>query len=571
MTDRDPPANPAPPAAPDDGRAGRDGAPAVPPTLPRPRVARRRAWLPSLIWLIPVVAALVGITLVAKTLFGRGPEIMLNFRTAEGLEAGKTIVKYKDVQIGLVESVRLARDRSHVRVRVQLNKDADAFTAQDTAFWVVRPRLDTSGISGLGTLLSGAYIGADAGVSEETASEFTGLESPPTVTRDASGRQFLLRANDIGSLDVGSPIYYRRIRVGQVAAYELDPDGKGVTLRVFVNSPYEKFVGANTRFWHASGVDMQVSASGLTLRTQSLATLLLGGIAIGAPEEGIGPVASENTAFILAGDESAAMKRPDGPARTVLLYFNQSLRGLSPGAPVDFRGVVIGEVKSIGIDFDRSEREFRMPVLVQIYPERLRRGTGNEAPESRYTEEQRLRYMVGKGLRAQLRTGNLLTGQVYVAIDFFPRAPKAGIDLAREPVELPTIPNSLDEIQSQVQEIAGKLNKVPFEQIGNDLRTTLATLDKTLKGAEKLTRTLNDDISPEIKAAMKDARKTIDSADRAINSADRSLLQQDAPLQQDIRQTVQELTRAAASVRVLTDYLERHPESLLRGKPEDKK
>ena len=575
MNDREPPATPGSPepSGPPGRPAGDDPVvvAAAPPALSAPRVARRRAWLPSLIWLIPVVAALVGITLVAKTLLGRGPEIMLNFRTAEGLEAGKTIVKYKDVQIGLVERVRLARDRSHVRVQVQLNKDADAFTAQDTAFWVVRPRLDTSGISGLGTLLSGAYIGADAGVSEESASEFTGLEAPPTVTRDASGRQFLLRANDIGSLDVGSPIYYRRIKVGQVAAYELDADGRGVTLRVFVNSPYEKFVGANTRFWHASGLDMQLSASGLTLRTQSLATILLGGIAIGAPEEGAGPVASENTAFLLASDEGAAMKRPDGPAQTVLLYFNQSLRGLSPGAPVDFRGVVIGEVKSIGVDFDRSEREFRMPVLVQIYPERLRRGMKAQPPESRYTEEQRLRYMVSKGLRAQLRTGNLLTGQVYVAIDFFPKAPARTIDFSKDPVELPTVPNSLDEIQSQVQEIASKLNKVPFEQIGNDLRTTLATLDQTLKGAERLTRTLNDDISPEIKAAMTDARKTINSADRALNSADRALLQQDAPLQQDIRQTLQEITRAAGSVRVLTDYLERHPESLLRGKPEDKK
>ncbi len=562
MTDREPPA--PPPAAP----SADDGAPvaAAPPALSRPRVARRRAWLPSLIWLIPVVAALVGVTLVAKALFGRGPEIMLNFRTAEGLEAGKTIVKYKDVQIGLVESVRLARDRSHVRVRVQLNKDADAFTAQDTAFWVVRPRLDTSGISGLGTLLSGAYIGADAGVSEESSSEFTGLESPPTVTRDASGRQFMLRANDIGSLDVGSPIYYRRIKVGQVAAYELDPDGKGVTLRVFVNSPYEKFVGANTRFWHASGLDMQLSASGLTLRTQSLATILLGGIALGAPEEGAGPIASENTAFVLAGDEGAAMKRPDGPAQTVLLYFNQSLRGLSPGAPVDFRGVVIGEVKSIGIDFDRSEREFRMPVLVQIYPDRLRRpvsGQTAEPPETEQQRRQRLEYLIGKGLRAQMRTGNLLTGQIYVALDFFPKAPRASVDLTKQPYQLPTMPNSLDELQSQVQEIATKINKVPFEEISKDVRTALGTLDKTLKGAEQLTRTLNNDVSPEITAAMKDARKTIGSAERA--------LAEDSPLQNDMRQTLQELTRAAGSVRVLTDYLERHPESLLRGKPDDKK
>ncbi|MFM9923063.1 MlaD family protein [Variovorax sp. H27-G14] len=537
----------------------------APAALPKPRVVRRREWLPSLIWLIPIVAALVGITLVARILMERGPEVVLTFKTAEGLEAGKTTVKYKDVQIGLVTHLRLARDRSHVRVLVQFNKDAEGFTASDSRFWVVRPRLDTSGISGLNTLLSGAYIGADAGVSKETSGEFTGLETPPIVTRDDSGKQFLLRATDVGSLDVGSPVYFRRIKVGQVAAYELDGDGRGVTMRVFVNAPYDKFVGMNTRFWQASGIDAQLSASGFTLRTQSLATILLGGIAFQASENAMGPVATENASFALAQDEATAMKEPDGPSQTLLMYFNQSLRGLTPGAPVDFRGVVIGEVKSIGVEFDRAEREFRMPVLVQVYPDRLRRREtpGASQPESRATQQERLRFLAEKGLRAQLRNGNLLTGQVYVALDFFPKAPAVKVDVTKNPIELPTVANSLDEIQSQVQEIATKLNKVPYEQIANDLRTTLATLNKTLTAAEQTVNRINTDVTPELAAAMKDVRKTVNTAERTL--AD------DSPLQQDMRQTLQELTRAAGSVRVLTDYLERHPESLLRGKPDDKK
>jgi paraquat-inducible protein B len=351
--------------------------------------------------------------------------------------------------------------------------------------------------------------------------------------------------------------------VGQVAAYELNDDGRGVTLRVFVNAPYDKFVGGNSRFWQASGLDMRLNASGITLRTQSLATILLGGIAFGAPENETGAVASENTAFALAEDEGAAMKAPDGPAETVLMHFNQSLRGLSPGAQLDFRGVVIGEVKSIGIQFDRNEREFRMPVVATVYPDRLHPRKPGETEESRVAQRQRLRFLIGKGLRAQMRTGNLLTGQNYIALDFFPNAPKVTIDVDKDTVEMPTMQNSLDELQSQVQEIVGKVNKVPFEQIGTDVRKALATLDKTLVSAEQLTRTLNNDVSPEITAAMKDARKTISSAERTLS--------QDSPLQQDMRQTLQELTRAAGSVRVLTDYLERHPESLLRGKPEDTK
>ena len=539
-----------------------DTTPEPRPPLGAPTVVKRRNWLPSLIWLIPIVAALVGVALVARILIDRGPEIVLTFKSAEGLEANKTAVKYKDVQIGMVQSIRLANDRSHVRVLVQLKKEASAFTAQDTRFWVVRPRLDTSGISGLGTLLSGAYIGADAGTSEETAGEFIGLETPPIVTRDASGRQFLLHSRDVGSLDIGSPVYFRRIKVGQVAAYVLDPDGRGVTLRVFVNAPYDKFVGVNTRFWHASGFDVELNASGLKVRTQSLVTVLIGGIAFQSPDDQSGPQAQENTAFALANDEVIAMKEPDGPSQTMLLYFNQSLRGLSPGAPVDFRGVVVGEVKSIGVEFDRSEREFKMPVMVQIYPDRLRRRDVNPGRESQFTQLERWRFLVSKGLRGQLRTGNLLTGQVYVAIDFFPDAKPATLDISRTPIELPTAPNSLDELQSQVSDIARKINKVPFEELSADLRKTLATLTKTLASTEQLAKSLNNDLTPEMAAAMKDVRRTLNSAEKTI--AD------DSPLQQDMRQTLQEVTRAAASLRILTDYLERHPESLIRGKPEDK-
>lgn len=531
--------------------------------LAAPVVTRQRNWLPSLIWLIPLVAALVGIGLVARILIERGPEIEIDFKTAEGLEAGKTAVKYKDVQIGTVQEIRLADDRSHVRVQVQLKKEARGFTAADTRYWVVRPRLDTSGISGLGTLLSGAYIGADAGNGEETVRSFTGLEAPPIVTRDASGRQFLLRASDVGSLDIGSPVYFRRIKVGQLAAYELDGDGRGVTLRVFVNAPYDRFVGANTRFWHASGLDVELNAGGVKLRTQSLASVLLGGIAFQSPEDVMGPTAQENAEFVLAPDETTAMKEPDGPSQTLLLYFNQSLRGLSPGAVVDFRGVELGEVKSIGVEFDREEREFKMPVLVQIYPDRLRRRAGElTPPESRHSQTDRLKFLVGKGLRAQLRTGNLLTGQVYVALDFFPKASPAKVDVEQSPIELPTVPNSLDEIQLQVSEIARKLNKVPFEEIGTDLRRTLATLDTTLRSAEKLAERLNNDVAPDMAAAMKDVRRTLGAAEKTLSA--------ESPLQQDMRRTLQELTRAAGSLRVLTDYLERHPESLLRGKPDDK-
>ncbi|OWY28847.1 intermembrane transport protein PqiB [Herbaspirillum robiniae] len=531
------------------------------PALLQPRRERRRNWLPSLVWLIPIIAAIVGLTLVAKILVDRGPVVTVSFISAEGLEAGKTKVKYKDVDIGQVQSIKLSEDRSHVLVSIQLTKEASGFDAEDTRYWVVRPRIAASGISGLGTLLSGAYIGADAGASGETKKDFVGLEQPPIVTRDASGRQFVLHTDDLGSLDIGTPVFYRRIKVGQVMAYDLDADGKGVTLRIFINAPYDKFITLNSRFWHASGFDMELNASGFKLHTQALSTVVLGGIAFrDRNEDEKSPPAKEGSEYQLADDETTAMKDPDGAPQTVLLYFDQSLRGLQPGASVDFRGVVLGEVKSVGIEYDRAKGEFRMPVLVQIYPDRLGRRFNQDVTDTRYSHTERLKFLVKRGLRAQLRNGNLLTGQLYVAIDFFPKAKPVQIDASKVPVELPTIQGSLDEIQTQISDIAAKLSKVPFDEIGRDLQTTVKTLNKTLTTAEQTAARINNDIAPEMTAAMKDARKTLNAAERTLSD--------DAPLQQDIRQTMQELSRAAASIRVLTDYLQQHPESLIRGKQE---
>ena len=531
-----------------------------PASLPEPKLSRKRDWLPSLIWLIPIVAALVGLTLVVKTLAERGPSITISFRTADGLEAGKTKVKFKDVDIGLVQAITLSQDHSHVLAKVQLSKEAESFTAADTRFWVVRPRVAASGISGLSTLLSGAYIGVDGGTAKERKTEFLGLEVQPIVRQNAVGKQYMLHATDIGSLDIGSPIYFRRIKVGQLAAFELDEDGKGVTLRIFIEAPYDKLVGANTRFWHASGFDMQVNASGFKLRTQALATVVLGGIAFQSPDDNLGMAAKANTTFDLAADEDAALKTPDGRSEIVVMHFNQSLRGLAPGSTVDFRGVVLGEVKSIGIEYDAKRREFNMPVVMQIYPLRLGRKYSEEELHSTFTAKQQLQYMVNRGLRAQLRTGSLLTGQLYIALDFFPKAAPVTIDTSTTPIEIPTIPNGMDEIQSQIAEIAKKLSKVPFDDIAVDLRKTLNTLNHTLLSAEQLTKSLNNDVAPEITAALKDVRATLGNANRTLSD--------NAPLQQDIRQTLQELSRTAVSMRVLTDYLERHPEAVIRGRRE---
>ncbi|AOI98902.1 PqiB family protein [Burkholderia sp. LA-2-3-30-S1-D2] len=523
---------------------------------PDPAISTKSGWLPSLVWLVPLIAALIGIGLVIKSVRERGPEISISFHSAEGLEPGKTQVKYKDVEIGMVKTIKLSKDLSRVLVQVQLKKEAEDFAVKGSRFWIVRPRVGATGVSGLGTLLSGAYIGVDAGHGQDTQTDFTGLETPPAVTGDQKGTQYVLRGDSLGSVDIGSPVYYRRVQVGQVVGFSLDKDGTGVTFNVFVNAPYDQYVGMNSRWWQASGVDLRLDSSGLKLNTQSLATVILGGIAFQTPpNQDSGATAPNNTTFRLGSDEADAMRDPDGQPLQVVMNFNQSLRGLAVGAPVDFRGIVLGEVTNIGIDFDPKTKNFLMPVTMNVYPERL-------GPRFRETIESKgeparreiVTRLVRHGLRGQLRTGNLLTSQLYVALDFFPKAPVVKIDAARQPLELPTVPNTLDELQLQVADIAKKLDKVPFDQIG-------ANLNSALSNADKLFKQLDTQVAPE-------ARDTLSAAKQTFSTAE-ATLQQDSPLQSDVRGALKELTRTLQSLNALADYLERHPESLLKGKPGD--
>ena len=528
----------------------------LPPDIPEAITVPRSRWLPSLVWLIPLVAALIGIGLVVKSIAGRGPTITISFTTAEGLEPGKTNVKYKDVDIGSVKTIRLSKDHARVVVEVQLSKQAEDFAVTDTRFWVVRPRIGTSGVSGLNTLLSGAYIGVDAGRSKDSRTEFVGLETPPAVTGDEKGHRFTLHGGSLGSLDIGSPVYYRRVEVGHVVGFALDKDGKGVTINVFVDAPYDQYVGENARWWHASGVDLRLDSSGLKLNTQSLATVVVGGLAFQSPpNEAIGPEAPDGSTFYLARDEAEAMREPDGPPLTVVMRFNQSLRGLSVGASVDFRGIELGEVTAIGVEYDPKARNFTMPVTMNLYPDRL--GSRFRASMEIASEAARmelLRKLVSNGLRGQLRTGNLLTNQLYVALDMFPKAAPVQIDASRTPLELPTVPNTLDELQVQVADIARKLDQIPFADISKNL-------NGTLKNADSLFKQLDTQLAPQ-------ARETLAAAQKTFGTA-QATLQQDSPLQSDMRAALGQLTQTLQSLNALADYLERHPESLLRGKSKD--
>jgi paraquat-inducible protein B len=516
------------------------------PSVPESKNVPKKRTRLSLVWFIPILAAVVGAWVAVTRVLSEGPKITIVMKSAEGLEAGKTKIHYNGVDIGTVSTIELTKDHQHVVLTAQMAPKTEAFLVKDTKFWVVRPRISGANVSGLGTLISGAYIGVEIGTSQEDQRDFVALETPPVITGDIPGRFFILKTPDLGSLDTGTPIYFRRLQVGQVASYALDDDGRNLTIKIFVQAPYDQYVNPNTRFWQASGVDISLSANGLSVETQSVLSILIGGVAFEtAPNVLILPPSDENAVFNLYNNRTEAFNPPPRNPQTYQLIFKDSVRGLSPGAPVEFRGIKIGDVSDINAQIDLKTFEFRVPVTIRLDPQRLGVKVFDMGPGGNLETMRRklIDALVAHGVRAQLKTGNLLTGSAYVSLDFFPGAPPATVDWSQKPVQLPTTSGQFEATEVTLENIIKKIDKVPFQEIGDDLHKALIELDTTLVTAQ---------------GTMSSARGTLQNTE--------NLTQPNSAQVQQFSSTLQEVSRAARSLRVLADYLERHPEALIRGK-----
>ncbi|MHC8411351.1 PqiB family protein [Pseudomonas sp. Hz4] len=531
------------------------------PQAPGQAPVKTRRFSVSLVWIVPIVAVLVGISLVVHTMLQEGPTITVTFKTGSGLTANKTEVKYRNVVIGQVTDVELSNDQKSVNATIKLANEAESFTREDSQFWVVRPRIGAGGVSGIDTLLSGDYIGADIGQANARAKNFTGLENPPPITYGEPGKRFTLNTQDLGSLDIGSPVYYRKIPVGQVVAYALNADGKGVNIEVFMHAPNDAHVTENTRFWNASGIDVNVGANGFSVKTESLSSILVGGIAFRAPEYSPNDQpATEEKAFDLFEDQLTALAPPSGKGQFLSLRFDQALRGLKVGAPVEFLGMEFGRVVSVNLDFDAKKRSFPVNVGIVIYPQRLGQAhikmleALKHDPNDEAAGVRLMGSFIDNGLRAQARSGNLLTGQLYIALDFYPKAEKVVFDPTARPVSIPTIPGSLEQLQEKLEGMVNKINQLPIERIAGNLDSNLVELRKGL--AQFNAKTL-----PGVQTTLADVSKTLQSAS--------STLAEDSPQREQLGQTLDELGRMSRSLRELSDYLGRHPESLIRGRPDN--
>jgi len=528
----------------------------------------------SLVWLVPVVALLIGGWLAYRAYAERGPTIRIEFKTAAGLEAGKTKVKFKDVEVGKVTAIDVHDDLRKILVTAELVAGAERYLTRNTRFWVARPRVTVGRVSGLDTLLSGAYIAIDPVTEGDPETEFVGLEAPPLFTTSEPGKRFILRSETLGSLYIGSPVYYRNIEVGQVVNYELDRDGKAVGIELFIAAPNDRLVLTNTRFWNASGIDFELNADGLSLDTQSLFSILAGGIAFDTPpalgEQGI--PAPRDHYFPLHASRAEAHEKIYMDKQNFLLFFDGSVRGLNVGAPVLLRGIELGQVLDVQLELDVDTFEFHIPVLIEIEPQRIRLIGGDY---KRLKQTNPVERFVQEGLRAQLKSGSLITGQLYVELDFFDTEPTAQVENRNGYRVIPTAKSApLDEITNKATTLMDTLNALPLREIGNDLRDTVAgtkaiatsqvlirsvaKLESTLEQMNTTAQSLNRKVIPQLSEALEQTRVTLAAANNLVAT--------DSTLYLELKRLLKELTAAARSIRGIADYLERHPEALLKGK-----
>jgi paraquat-inducible protein B len=522
--------------------------------LPAPVIQNRR-WIPRMVWAVPIVAALIGISLLIRNWENEGPRITISFLSVEGVQVGKTLVKYRDVTVGRVSAVDLSADHQTVVVSADLSKDAASLLRADTQFWIVRPRIGVGSVSGLDTLLSGVYIGMKTGAETRRERQFVGLENPPALSHGPHGRELQLHAARAGSLAIGAPVYFRQFQVGRVIDENLLPDGS-TRVTAFVDAPYDTFVTPVTRFWNASGIDVRLNADGLNVKTESLAALLVGGLAFDeGPIEAVPAAAGIPGEFTLYKDETEAMAPPDGDPRYVRMRFAQALRGLEVGAPVEFVGVNIGSVVAVDLGYERKDNSFPVIVTAKVYPRRMGQAYEALAAQGKTESERTLATFVGtlvhRGLRAQPRSASLLTGKLYIALDFLPGSPRVEFDASIQPLELPTVNGTFQELQASIGRLVKKVNDLPLEQIAADLHTDLKDLHETL--SEVHTQML-----PSAVDTLSALHRTLDSADRTLDM--------DSPLQRSLTETLSESRSTLQAVRDLADYLDRHPDALLRGR-----
>jgi len=514
----------------------------------------------SPVWIIPIVALLVGAWLTYKAFDEKGLTINIVFPSATGIVAEKTSIKYKDIEIGKVINVNFTKDLKSVVVTAELKKNMKPYLSEKSRFWIMSARVGLNSVEGLDTLLSGAYIVMDPKRGEKYLRSFKGLKNAPVISDETDGKIFKLKADSIGSLDIGSPIYYKRLKAGNIISYKLADDSHSIDMEIFIKKPYSNLIDTKTRFWNASGVNASIGADGVKIHTESIASILTGGLSFDNFKKfGNGKSVENNHLFILYNSREKARKRHYSRELHFYVYLNGNIRGLSIGAPVELKGVKIGEVVDFSLVGDIDKIEFKIPTLIKVEPERFTI-IGKNITKGNKVNSNVFEKLIENGLRVELKNGNLLTGELFIDLDFHTDAPyHPKLEKLNGFYILPTVPTAMESLKSDVLTLLNRLAAVPIEEIGREIKASVSELKTLIKDVR--TKTV-----PMLNSTLDSTDSTIKNMDSTILSAKKNYLDSNARINKELIKVLNELGMTTRSIRSLTNYLERHPEAIIRGK-----
>ncbi|GBQ86299.1 paraquat-inducible protein B [Gluconacetobacter johannae DSM 13595] len=546
-----------------------------------PPEASERRFRFSIVWFVPIVAIGIAGYLGWRGFMGRGPEITITFDTADGLTSGQTQVKNKAVPLGTVEAVTLTPDMRHVEVRVRMSARSAPMLTDHARFWVVRPRLNGASITGLETLMSGAYISMDPGEpGGQRTTEFKGLESPPGIRSDQPGNTYTLISATLGSIGQGAPVFFRDIDVGEVLGYTMPPGGEGpILVQVFIREPYDRYLRTDTRFWNVSGVQVGFGAGGLKVKLQSLQALFSGGVAFGLAQrreaQGV-PAAPKNSVFRLYESQEAADNAGYRERLSLATYLTSSVSGLAVGAQVTMFGIQVGTVTSVKLDLDPKAGKARVRVGMEIQPERIL----DEDEIHHDAMAGMVQALVDNGLRASVDTASFLTGEAVIGLNFVKNATPAVVQAEGTTLVIPGKAGGMGGIMDSLSTVADKIAAMPLTQVGENLNNLLAHSDARINSPEvrQAIAALRDSLRS-VQGLAGDARHGMhplferlpqmsEQLDKTLKNANVLLASYggDTDFHRDLQHMLVQLDEAARSLRFLTDFLNRHPSALITGR-----
>lgn len=516
----------------------------------------------SPIWVVPIVAIAIGLWLVYDNYTSRGTEVTLTMDNAEGIEAGNTLIRSRNVEIGRVQSVRLSDDLSHAVLTARIQPEVEDMLREDSRFWVVKPRIGREGISGLGTVLSGAYIQLEPGTEEAPRREFPVSDIPPVAPAGQAGLRLSLTSQLGNSLRVGDPVSYQGYTVGRIEENSFEPESRTMQHQVFIEEPYTDLVTDSTRFWTSSGIDFRLGADGVRVNVESIEALLGGGVTFGVPEDlPMGQPVEANTRFTLYADEDAAREGTFNRYLEYVLLVDETVRGLSKSAPVEFRGVRMGTVAAVPWNFTApqpdSRARFAIPVLIRIEPQRL----GIENSDINLDEwEARFERMFGLGLRASLKSGSLLTGALFVDLNFQrDLADEYVAERFSERTVFPTVAGGFAQIQAQVTDLLEKLNGLEVEPLLTGLDRNLQASESVLNEVREVSASINQLLNdPETRAIGGNLNGTLEELRSTLQG-----LSPSSPAYQELTTAIERLDRLMRDLQPLTRTLNDNPRALL--------